>query len=340
MQVDVSGSGAIAIGDLVTCDGFIYGFPIRVQTHVHIDHMDGFGSSKGYQHILVTNPTRDLLIAEFDADIPYRTNIEAIPTGQPVSREDCEILLLDNGHMLGAAQVCVTLPNGLRCGYSSDFAWPLDNVIEVDELVLDCTYGSPDSIRKFTQEEVVGLFTELIIERAKMGPVHITGHRGVLQRALLCLDGVVREPIIVSPRLRKELEVYRRYGYGLPEVSQADATVAQEALNEGRYIRVYGTGDRLPTDPSGGTSVTLKAHLSGMERPVVSYSDNAFAVAFSDHADYEGTLEYVRETGAKLVLTDSIRSGTYATKLALALQRELGIEAKPSKTRPTREWGV
>ena len=190
MHIDVLGSGAVQLGNVISCDGFIYGYPIRVQTHVHEDHMDGFDSSKGYQRIIVTRPTFDLLIAiGNNADIPHRENIKVIPLGVPILMEDCHIVLLDNGHMLGSAQVEVTLPNGLRCGYSGDFAWPLEKVIHVEQLVLDSTYGSPDSVRKFTQEEANNRFVELVVERIKAGPVLISSHRGTLQRAISCLDG-------------------------------------------------------------------------------------------------------------------------------------------------------
>lgn len=339
MQVDVSSSGAISLGDTITCDGFVFKHPIRVQTHVHEDHMVGFDSSKGYQRIIMTRPTRDLLVVEYDADIPYRENIEAVPTGQAIAREGCEILLLDNGHMLGSVQVAVTQPNGLCCGYSGDFAWPLEDVIEVDELVLDSTYGSPDSVRKFTQDEAVSRFLELVVERVRHGPVLILAHRGTLQRAVCSLDDVTKHPILASPRLCSELRVYQQHGYGLTRVLTSDSEEARQVISEGKYIRVYGTGDRRPTDPSGATSIVLSAYRSRTGGPVVAYSDNAFAVALSDHADYKGTLAYVRATGAKKVVTDNTRGG-HAVELALGLRRELNIEAQPSQNQLTKEWGT
>ena len=54
MRIDVSGSGAVMLENLVSCDGFNNDYPIRVQTHVHEDHMYGFNSSKGtpeYSHV-------------------------------------------------------------------------------------------------------------------------------------------------------------------------------------------------------------------------------------------------------------------------------------------------
>ena len=339
MQIDVLGSGAIQLGNVISCDGFIYGYPIRIQTHVHEDHMDGFDSSKGYQRIIVTRPTFDLLLAiGNNADIPYRKNIEVVPLNYPISIEDCQIVLVDNGHMLGSAQVEVTLPNGLRCGYSGDFALPLKRVIEVEELVLDSTYGSPDSVRKFTQEEANNRFVDLVVKRIKAGPVLISSHRGTLQRAVSCLEGVIKTPIIASPRLCNELEVYQRHGYSFAEVLNASTKEGKLALNEGRYIRLYGTGDQRPTDPGEATSITLNALMNRLDDPVVEYSEKAFRVALSDHADYEETLEYVRATGAKKVMTDTTRGG-HGVELAQALKRELGVDAQPSTNQHVREWG-
>ena len=338
MRIDVSGSGAVMLNDVVTCDGFVHGYPIRVQTHVHNDHMDKFDTSKGFQHILVTQPTRDLLIAEYNADIPIRTNVEAIPLNQTVSQENCQIRLLDNGHMLGSVQIEITLPDGLRCGYSGDFAWPLEDVIEVEELVLDSTYGSPDSIRKFTQEEANRRFIDLVVEHIKIGPVFILAHRGTLQRAISSLDDAIKNPIIASPRLFDELEVYQRYGYSLTKVLKTSTEEARFALGEGRYIRLYETRDRRPADTGGATLIALSAYMSRLDNPVLQYSEKSFCVALSDHADYEGTLEYVRATGARKIITDNCRGG-HGVELALALRRELGVDAQPSTNQHEREWG-
>ena len=338
MRVDVRGSGAITLAGVVTCDGFVEDYPIRVQTHVHTDHMSEFNRSKGFQDILVSHPTRELLIAEFNADLPDRSNILPVFLNQTMTYGDCQIRLLDNDHMLGSVQVEVQLFNGFRCGYSGDFAWPIDDVIEVDELVLDSTYGSPDSIRKFTQDEANYRFVELAVDRLRTGPVLIRAHRGTLQRAISCLDDAIKAPIIASSRLFKELEVYKRYGYSLTKVYDESTEEAKVALSEGRYIRLYETRDRIPVDINEATSIVLSAYMNRLDDPVLEYSEKSYCVALTDHADYKETLEYVRASGAKKVMTDNSRSG-HGVELALALRRELGIDAVPSKNQYSREWG-
>lgn len=326
------------LDNVVSCDGFINDYPIRVQTHVHDDHMYGFASSKGRQKILMSEATRDLLIAEFNADIPYRSNFRSIPLNQTIPFENCEIRLLDSEHMLGSVQVELTSADGLKCGYSGDFAWPLANVIQVEQLVLDSTYGSPDSKRRFSQEEANYRFRELVVDRLRFGPVLIRAHRGTLQRAISCLDDAVRDPFIANSRIFEELQVYKRYGYSLTCILEENTEEAQEALCRRRYIRLYETRDRFPSHTNDSTTIVLSAYLSRLNNPVMEYSENSYCVALSSHADYEETLEYVYATRARKVIADCSRGG-HGIELANALRRELGIKAEPSGNEIVREWG-
>ena len=135
----------------------------------------------------MTEPTRQLLITEFDADLPNRQNLIPIPVGSSIDVEGSFILLLPADHMLGSVQVSVHFDNGLRLGYSGDFHWPLDEIIQVDELVLDSTYGSPRCVRMYSQEEAEGRLLELVRTRVKNASIHIKAHRGTLHRAMQVL---------------------------------------------------------------------------------------------------------------------------------------------------------
>ena len=108
--IDVFPSGTVVLGDRISCDGFHRDYEVRVQTHVHIDHMDNFNTSKGSQNIFMSEPTRKLLVCEFNADLPYRENIYALEIGVPRAVDDHEVTLLHSGHMLGSVQVAVQLP--------------------------------------------------------------------------------------------------------------------------------------------------------------------------------------------------------------------------------------
>jgi hypothetical protein len=79
--IDIAGSGGVMLGSTVVCDGFLSDYPIRVQSHVHDDHMRDFNRSKGFQDIYMLPATRKLLEAEFNADLPYRSNLFDVPSG-------------------------------------------------------------------------------------------------------------------------------------------------------------------------------------------------------------------------------------------------------------------
>lgn len=337
--IDVFRSGTVLLGRRISCDGFHRDYPVRVQTHVHLDHMDSFETSKGTQNILLSDATRRLLVCEFDADLPYRENISALDVGKPTRVDDHEVTLLHSGHMLGSVQVAVQLPDGKRLGYSGDFRWPLDEVIEVDALVIDSTYGSPDRQREYTQEHAEERFLALVLARAIRGPVYIKAHRGTIQRALQVLSGQVDLPILGSRRLCGEVEVYRDHGYAIGGICLTTSEEARMHLRSGKFIRFYGTGDEFPVQITKGSSIHLSAYMARRDDPVMEYSDCSYCVALSNHADFSGTLEYIQATKAKYVVTDNTRGG-HAAELAQEITRRLGIEARPSAGEYSREWGL
>lgn len=337
--IDVSSSGTVLLGDRISCDGFHRDYPVRVQTHIHSDHMHSFDTSKGMQNILMTEPTRRLLIAEFDADLPFRENILVPEVGVPHQVADQTVSLLRSGHMLGSVQVIVQLPSGERLGYSGDFQWPLDDVIKVNALVVDSTYGSPDKKREYSQDEAEARLLELVHAKLKRGPIYIQAHRGTLQRALQILTGNVDCPLIASPRLCSEVEVYRHFGYAIAPICTANSLEGLALLRESRFIRLYGAGDGRPVEIPSGTTLTLSAFMAKPNDPVLEYSESSYSVALSNHADFAGTIEYIRATGARFVVTDNTRGG-HAVELAQAINARLGIPAQPSTAAYSREWGV
>src|SRR5689334_13852364 len=136
--IDVAMSGAVCLGPSIVCDGFLRDRKVRVQTHVHVDHMNDFESSKGYQEILLSRATKELLCIERNADLPYRSNLRVVDESSHYELDGSAMISLkSSGHMLGAVQVAVCFQDGMTLGYSGDFSWPIDTAIEVEALVLD-----------------------------------------------------------------------------------------------------------------------------------------------------------------------------------------------------------
>jgi putative mRNA 3-end processing factor len=300
--------------------------------------MGDFERSKGFQDVYMSEATRSLLIAEFNADLDIRTNIIALAHGTPQGCAGGRVTLLSSGHMLGAVQVCLEEGDGRRLGYSGDFQWPLSQVIRVDELVIDSTYGSEESIRRYSQEDAETSFLQLVLAKLRVGSVHIKAHRGTVQRALQILSGQVNVPIIGSGRLCHEVKVYQRFGSAIGELTLITCPEGREALKGNRYIRLYSKGEGDPVNLEEGTKIVLSAFMNKTNEPVIEYSDRGYSVALSNHADFNGTLDYVAATGAKVVVTDNSRGR--GLELAYAIRNRLGIYAIPSSNLESREWGV
>ena len=306
--MDVRASGAVTLGPDVSCDGFLLAAKVRVQTHIHQDHMRDFHTSKGYQDILLSKPTRDLLISEFNFDLSSRINIKALDPQVPYGFGKSNVQLVPNDHILGSVQVQVELNDGMRVGYSGDFAWPLDNVIQVDGLVVDSTYGSPDSIRNYSQGECEEQFLSLSRKLLSKGRIYIKAHTGTLHRAMQLLSTELDVPLVGSSRLCSEVDVYRQYGYAIGPVVSWEVPEGQALLKESRVIRLFGKGDKYPVDAGGASHVVLSAYFTRPDQPIVEYSSGSYAAALSNHADFHETLEYIQATGAQHVVTDNTRS--------------------------------
>jgi len=322
--ITVDTNGAVALGSGVVCDGYRRHAKIRVQTHVHHDHMRRFESSKGVHDILMFRGTRDLLIADGSSDLAYRENVHVIDHGKPIETSVGTIRLLDSGHMLGAAQVEVTLPSGDRLGYSGDFAWPLDEVVQVDALVVDATFGSPSSVRTFTQGVAEAAFLELVISCLRRGPVLVKAHFGTLHRAACLLTGAVDAPLLVSRSVERQIRVYQDHGYPIEVLPISDETLATN-----RYVRILGYRDGgFPTRlPTGSSQLVLSGFRSSFPDPILTYREGvSYRVCLSDHADFEQTLAYIEATGAKRVLVDNTRGGN-AVALAMEIRSRLGVAA-------------
>jgi putative mRNA 3-end processing factor len=337
--IDVTQSGAVLLGTSVACDGFHFGARVRVQSHVHDDHMTEFTSSKGLQDIVTSKGTHDLLIHEFDADLPYRSNVYALNPGETSRISDVRITMLPSGHMLGAVQTVVETAGGIRLGYSGDFQWPLAAVLSVEALVIDSTYGSPARRREYSQEEANERLVELVRKRYKHGPIHIHAHRGTLQRGVQLLGSIDGLVMVASDRLCRELQVYRNHGFAIDDVVPEGSPNGRAIVRGDRFVRLYGKGDRLPVDHIEGSTIVLSAYMAKVDDPVLEYSERSFRVALSDHADFAGTLEYVRASGARYVVADNTRGG-HGVELAIEIKRRLGIEAVPSSNVSSLAWGV
>ena len=334
--VDVLENGAVCLGPQAVCDGYAVGRPFRIQTHVHDDHMGDFDTSKGLQRLYMSPPTRALLIAERDAELEYRDNLIAVQPNTSRHLPDGSVLrLLPSGHMLGSSQVALELPSGTQCGYSGDFGWPLDQVIQVEQLVVDSTYGNPGSVRQYSQDEAEARLLEVVCERLRYGSVHIKAHRATIERVLHVISGNVGVPLLGSARLRREIRVYQDHGFAVGDLYAVDSDMGRQAIRARSFVRLYSKGDGYGNELPEGTTIECSAFMVPADEPLLRFSSRAYRVALSNHADFEGTLAFVKATGARTVVTDNTRN--HGIDLAVAINAHLdGVRAEPSTNAPVR----
>ena len=147
------------------------------------------------------------------------------------------------------------------------------------------------------------------------------------------LGGNVGVPILASGRLIREVEVYQNHGFAIGDLYELDSDAGQSAMKERSYVRLYSKGDGFGNEPVGGTSVTCSAYMANDDDPLITYSDRAYRVALSNHADFNETLAYIEATGAKRVVTDNTRN--HGVDLAIAINERLtSVQAQPSTNNP------
>ena len=298
-----------------------------------------FSTSKA-RELVMTPAVRDLLLFEHP-DLEFRTNVHVLASGEVWDFGSSSISVVSAGHMLGACQAVVTLKDGLRVGYSGDFSWPLEDVVEVDALVVDATYGTPDSDRSYDQVSADNALVELVRDQLGHGPVQLSGGPGVIERALMIIgvsDVAEGVPILGNARLCASVDVHRQYGWPMKRIVDVNGTEGINAIRSGSYIRCWqlSEGGRVGGLVEGATISLTKYRARNV---VEELAGSNFRVGMSNHADYRGTVEYVRKTGAKYVVTDARRSRDgRANILANSLSEELGVRASPSTNAHHHRW--
>ena len=340
--IDVLGSGAVLLGSKVTCDGFHCDRAVRVQTHIHTDHMADFTTSLRGE-VVMTRATRRLLELEHPA-LPERENIRVLDYAEQYQYEGQRIELLSSDHALGAAQVKVTLEDGISLGYSGDFNWPLAEVIKVDALVVDATYGNPSSRSRCSQETAQEALVDLVRGKLRSGPIHVMADTGPLERALLVLhlaDVIAGVPIIASRRTCWYSNIHREFRLPIPDILHDETKEALAVMRTGPYVRLWSLHSRLPNDGLYDGIVIRLTKYRTTDEPIEQTAEDVFHVGFSNHADFAGTMEYVQATGASFVVTDNLRgqANCRAEQLAKMIRAQLGIRARVSSNVESREWG-
>jgi putative mRNA 3-end processing factor len=337
--------GCSVIEGIVTIDGFLPNVPIRIQSHAHKDHLKDFDRSKGGQFkIILSSETLELLVAEYNADIPLRKR-QFCPLPTDGSRHEIvdgvEIALYSCGHLLGSSLSEVILKNGMKIVCASDFSWPISNLPnKPDILIVDATYGDPRGIRNYKRDEVEEKFVQLLADKWKEGSILIKGHRGRLESAIQIARAMTDGPLMYSDRVAKTLGVFEKHQGFEAGGATFGSNEFRNILNSGeRFIAFCYYHESKYTDQlHPKNKIALSAFMVPKQDPIAEHNIGVTRVALTDHADFEETIELVKSICPSRVIADGTRGGN-ADALASFIGNELGIPAS-SNVRPTSlAWG-
>jgi len=325
-KAGVTEKGAVLLGKYVACDAFDETKPVRVVTHAHSDHMFGLRQSLlQCENMVMTHATKDLIDVMMGPLFLMMGNVKTLDFDETFAVEDETLKLHYADHILGTAQVLVEDAEGTRILYTSDFRFRDTPVIESDVLVIEATYGNPSRVRKF-EGNVEDLFVSLVETGLKQGSVFVFGYHGKLQETMQILhDAKVKVPFVLPEKVFHVSKICERYGMRLGRFLLSTSDEGKTILQKGEpCVAFYHMGSKKHVGLDA-----FRVCVSGweFESACRHVGEREYILALSDHSDFNGLLQYVRQSGPKVVITDNFRIGD-AEVLAKEIRQRLGIEAR------------
>jgi putative mRNA 3-end processing factor len=297
--------------------------PCGFVSHAHADHLGR------HERTIATRATAALARHR----LGERKGSEVLPAAyrEPFGLGELTLELFPAGHVLGSAQIRITLPGGLTVGYTGDFcteptlsAEPAE-VMHCDVLLMESTFGLPRYVFP-PKAEVLAAVKRFVDDALSAGatPVLLGYSLGKAQEILKHF-GELGYPCRAHPTVHAVNEVYVEQGVPLPNVR----VLGPEGPAPGEIVVA-------PPQPARSTAISRirprrTAVLTGWAVDGARWFrgvDAAFPL--SDHADFPSLLAYAKATGASRVFTVH----GHAEDLAAALRRE-GLRAEP--LRETRQ---
>jgi len=291
--------------------------PCAFVSHAHADHLGR------HQRTIATRATAALARHR----LGERKGGEVLPAAyrEPFGLGELTLELFSAGHVLGSAQIRITLPGGLTVGYTGDLcteptrtAEPAE-VMPCDVLLIESTFGLPRYVFP-PKEEVLAAVKRFVDDALSAGatPVLLGYSLGKAQEVLKHF-GELGYPCRAHPTVHAVNQVYQEQGVSLPNVrllgpegpSPGEVVVAPPQLARSAAIsRIRPRRTAVLT----GWAVDGAPWFRGV--------DASFPL--SDHADFPSLVRYARATGASRVYTLHGQAGPFAKEL-----RREGIRADP-----------
>jgi putative mRNA 3-end processing factor len=303
--------------------------PSAVITHAHADH-----ARSGCGKYLCLSTGKRVLRERVGAaaEIATLRPREAIRVG------GVELKLVPSGHILGAAQVCIT-HRGVRWVVTGDYKLEADptcaafETAEADVLITESTFGLP-IYRWGDPQETADAINAWWRSGREAGRTSVlfAYALGKAQRLAAMLDPAIG-PIYAHGAVMKMVRAYRDSGVRLPAIDQlAPATrragggrsmvIAPPSAAGSRWLRTFGETNVAMA--SGWMAIRGVRRRRGFDRGFI----------LSDHADFPGLVQAVEASRAKRVYVTHGSAASFARFLC-----ERGIHASELATRFTGEEG-
>ncbi len=304
-------------------------------THGHADHArSGMGKYLCHHH------TVPILQSRIATDI----RVQGVDYGRPITINGVQVSFHPAGHIIGSAQIRLA-HKGRVTVISGDYKLQDDGLsepfepVKCHEFVTESTFGLPiyrwPSITVQHQQ-----LREWVAYNQSIGKtsVFIGYSLGKAQRLLQALNGC--GPVYVHSAIARLNEAYSRAGVSLPTYVPADLHTDVRQLDQGIVILPPALADsniirKIPNRATAICSGWMQVRGARRWRS----ADAGFAI--SDHADWQGLLTAVRETGAEKVYVTHGQTTVFARYLneqgimAQELRTEFGDEEEPTPASDT-----
>ena len=293
-------------------------------THAHSDH-----ARPGHQAVMATRETLEIMAVRCGEGFAGTTQA-AVP-GEVENINGVSVTFVPAGHVLGSAQIVVEA-QGKRIVVSGDYKRAHDptcapfELVPCDIFITEATFGLPVFRHPEARGEIEKLLASrrLFPERAHLVGVYALGKA---QRVIALLrEAGYDRPIYVHGALERICALYAAHGVDLGDVRKvptgrsrgADPAFAGEIIlcppGQIQDLWTRRFPEPLSSFASGWMRVRARARQRGVELPLV----------ISDHCDWDGLTETIRETGASEVWV------THGEEDALVHWcGTLGIKARP-----------
>ncbi len=283
-------------------------------SHAHMDH------ARRHKHIVATPATVSLIRRRL-GQIPATI----MPFGAPHVFGQVQVTLFPAGHILGSAQTLVENEAGERLLYSGDFNTEPCSTAEslayptCDTLIMECTFGNP-AYRFPSRQILAQQLCELVAEKLAQDYIPcIYGYAlGKAQEAMKILsdNGFT---LSVHGSIIHLAQVYEKHGidFGSYDRLRADTAVPGRVLILPPAARRQRVVKRLQKP--------FSIFLTGWGiKPEARFRYGVDTVLpLSDHADFDGLLQYIERVRPKRIYT------THGPKTYYQFLRQQGYDAHP-----------